>query len=159
MFQKRFFFFKRKWKFWTQKNIEKLEFFEFFKLSVQIKYFFITSRMDENETIPGSTSLDELRHSNSDPFNRFSRFKRFFTDDHFRTICLSFSISSIVLTLGRVWNFIKFSKFSIIFFCLDRFFRTPFLLKILTFSPILLITFKVFCKITTCIVFLTLCEP
>ena len=61
--------------------------------------------MDEREDdIPGSTSLNELRQSNSDPFSRFGRFKRFFSDDTFRSICLGFALSSLILSIALVFD-------------------------------------------------------
>ena len=62
------------------------------------------SRMNENSGIPGSTSLRELRQSNSDPFSKLSRFKRFFTDDSFRSICLGFILSSLILSIALIFD-------------------------------------------------------
>ena len=56
------------------------------------------------ESIPGATSLNDLRAANSDPFNKFGRIKRFFLDDSFRAICIGFVLSSIGLTIIMIFD-------------------------------------------------------
>merc|ERR1711935_1295246 len=58
----------------------------------------------ENDPIPGATSLNDLRTSNSDPFNKFGRLKRFFLDDSFRAICIGFALSSLALTIIMIFD-------------------------------------------------------
>ena len=60
--------------------------------------------MDESDPIPGATSLNDLRQSNSDPFNKCGRLKRFFLDDSFRAICIGFVLSSLALTIIMIFD-------------------------------------------------------
>merc|ERR1711892_1349184 len=63
----------------------------------------LTEKM-ENDPIPGATSLNDLRTSNSDPLNKFGRLKRFFLVDSFRAICIGFALSSLALTIIMIFD-------------------------------------------------------